>query len=239
VNERVRRFTDPAAFFAAGLAAVARAASQAVAARGRFLLALSGGATPLPLYAAMAGKGLGVPWDAVHFFFVDERLVPTGDWRSTFGTVAPLLFLPTSIPVGNIHAMPATLRPAEQAAALYEEDLRGTCGSGPQETPRLDLLLLGLGPDGHTGSLFPHSPALRETNRLVVAVPPPTTAEPRVGRLTMTLPLINAARKVLFLVAGQGKEQALTDVLFGRPDPALPASLVRPQGGAGWLLLLP
>ena len=238
MSERVRRFTDPAAFFAAGLAAVARAAGQAVAARGRFLLALSGGATPLPLYAAMAGKGLGVPWDAVHFFFADERLVPTGDWRSTFGTVAPLLFLPTPIPVGNIHPMPATLRPPEQAAALYEEDIRGTCGSGPQETPRLDLLLLGLGPDGHTGSLLPHSPALRETNRLVVAVPPPTTAEPRVGRLTMTLPLINAARKVLFLVAGQGKEQALTDVLFGRPDPALPASLVRPQGGAGWLLLL-
>jgi len=239
MSGRIQRFTDPTAFFTAGLEAVSRTGAQAVQERGRFLLAISGGSSPLPLYVAMAERGLGLPWEAVHIFFVDERLVPTGDRRSTFGSVAPLLFIPAPIPVDNIHPMPVTIRPAERAAAIYEEEIREVWGGNGLETPQLDLVLLGMGPDGHTASLFPHSQALEETDRLVVPVPPPTTAEPRVSRLTMTLPLVNAARKVLFLVAGQGKEQALTDVMFGLPDPARPASLVRPADGAGWLLLLP
>lgn len=239
MSGRARRFTDPTAFFTAALDSVSRTAAQAVRERGRFLLAISGGSSPLPLYAAMAEHGLGVPWENVQIFFVDERLVPTGDRRSTFGAVAPLLFIPAPIPVDNIHPMPVTIRPAERAAALYEEEIRDVWGGDGLQTPRFDLVLLGMGPDGHTASLFPHAPALAETDRLVVPVPPPTTTEPRVPRLTMTLPLVNAARNVLFLVAGQGKEQALTDVMFGHPDPARPAGLVRPAGDAGWLLLLP
>lgn len=221
----------------AALATVGQAVSRAVAERGRCLIALSGGSTPLPLYAAMAKQGVGAPWEAIHFFFGDERLVPVGDRRSTFGAVSPLLFTRAPIPVGNIHPMPVEVHPAERAAAVYEEELRDVFGLAAGEMPRFDLVLLGLGPDGHMASLFPGSPALGQTDRLVLAVPPPTTVDPRVARLTLTVPVINAAREVVFLVSSRGKEQALATVLSDTPDPSLPASLAAPQDGAGWLIL--
>jgi 6-phosphogluconolactonase len=236
VTARPRRLADEAALTAAALDLVSQAAREAVATRGRFVLALSGGTTPLPLYAAMASQGLGAPWERIVFFFGDERLVPPGDPRSTFGAVAPLLFTRAPIPVGNIHPMPVDIRPASRAAAVYEEEMRDVFGICPGETPRFDLMLLGMGPDGHTASLFPGSPALAETAKLVVDVPAPRTAQPRVSRLTMTVPVINAARQVVFLVSAPGKEQALAKVLEGKPDPALPASLARPEGGAVWLV---
>jgi 6-phosphogluconolactonase len=236
MNAVVRRFRDVTTLTAAALETIRRAARAAVAERGRFTLALSGGATPLPLYAAMARKGLGTPFDAVRFYFGDERLVPVGDRRSTFGAITPLLFTHAPIPVGNIHPMPVEIRPATLAAETYEAEIREEFGAPPGEIPRFDVLLLGMGPDGHTASLFPGSPALGESVRLVAAVPPPATAEPRVARLTFTLPLINAARLVLFLVAAQGKEAALEKALTGIPDPAIPASLVQPDGELIWLI---
>ncbi len=236
MTARVRRFPDAPALAAAALEAVAAAARESVAARGRFTLALCGGSTPLPLYAAMARQGIGAPFEAVHFFFGEERLVSPGDRRSTFGTVAPLLFTPAPIPVGNIHPMPVEIRPAALAATAYEGELRETFGAGRGEIPRFDLILLGLGADGHTASLFPGSPAIGERERLVAAVPAPDAAEPRVARLTCTLPLLNAARRILFLVRARGKEAALEKALSGEPDPALPASLVRPEGEVVWLL---
>ncbi len=237
MTARVSRFEDQDAFVAAALAALNQSAQAAVAARGRFVLALSGGATPLPLYAAMAQKGLGAPWEAVHFFFGDERLVPVGDRRSNFGAVAPVLFTRAPIPVGNIHPMPVEIRPAARAALVYEAEVREAFGAGPKDVPRFDLILLGMGPDGHTASLFPGSPLLAETERLVAAAPPPETAEPKVARLTFTLPLLDAAREVVFLASERGKEKALAQALGGDPDPAFPASLVRPEHGAVWLLL--
>lgn len=236
MTARISRLPDLATFTAAALEHVRQAAQKAVAQRGRFLMALSGGTTPLPLYAAMAQQGIGVPFDATFFFFGDERFVSMGDPRSTFGAVAPVLFTRAPIPVGNIHPMPVDLTPPGLAASVYEEDMRETFGTPPGETPRFDLLLLGLGADGHTASLFPDSPALEETARLVVAVAAPTTTEPRVPRLTVTLPVVNAARQVLFLVGAPGKESILARVLGGPPDKHLPASLVRPQGGAEWLI---
>jgi 6-phosphogluconolactonase len=236
VTARVHRFPDEAALTAAALDLLSRIAKEAIAERGRCVLALAGGTTPLSLYAAMARQGLGAPWERVIFFFGDERLVPMGDARSNFGAVAPLLFTRAPIPVGNIHPMPVEVRPADRAAAVYEEELRDAFGINFGELPRFDLLLLGLGPDGHMASLFPNSPALAETARLVVAVPPPATVEPKVPRLTLTVPVINAARHVIFLVSARGKEQALAGALAGEPDPHLPASLARPEGGAVWLL---
>jgi len=232
----VRRFPSPAAMTAAALTLVTDAARQAVAARGRFSVALSGGASPLPLYAAMARQGFGVPFETALFFFGDERLVPVGDRRSTFGAVAPLLFTPAPIPVGNIHPMPVDINPPRQAAAAYEAEIRQSLGAAPGQVPRFDLILLGMGPDGHTASLFPGSPVLGETVRLVAPAPPPDTAEPRVARLTFTLPLLNAARQVAFLVSAHGKEAALARALAETPDPAVPASLVRPDGTLDWFV---
>ncbi|MHC1712097.1 MAG: 6-phosphogluconolactonase [Solidesulfovibrio sp.] len=232
----VRRFPDGAALTTAALETIGRAARTAVSQRGHFTLALSGGSSPLPLYRAMARKGLGVPFDAVRFFFGDERLVPVGDRRSTFGAITPLLFTHAPIPVGNIHPMPVEIRPATLAAETYETEIREAFGAMPGTIPKFDLVLLGLGPDGHTASLSPNSPALGESVRLVAAVPPPATAEPRVARLTFTLPLINAARLVLFLVASRGKEKALEKALSGIPDVAIPASLVQPDDDLLWFI---
>ena len=237
MRPRVRRFASQPELTQAALEAVSRFARRAVAERGIFRIALSGGSTPLALYAAMARMGLGVPFEDTLFFFGDERLVPVGDRRSTFGAVAPVLFTRAPIPVGNIHPMPVEERPMERAAAVYEEEMREAFGLAAGETPRFDLMLLGMGADGHMASLFPGSPALAVTDRLVVAVPPPAASEPRVARLTVTVPVINAAREVLFLVGSRGKERALARVLDGRPDPDLPASLAAPQDGAGWLVL--
>jgi len=234
----VQRFADATALLEAALAFVTQAAKQAVAARGRFTIALAGGATPLPLYAAMAERGFGAPFETTLFFLGDERLVPVGDRRSNFGTIAPLLLTPAPIPIGNIHPMPVEIAPPELAAVTYEEEIRTAFGCPPEAIPRFDLILLGLGPDGHTASLFPDSPALAEKIRLIRAVPAPTTAEPRVGRLTFTLPLINAARQILFLAAARGKEMPLGKVLAGRPEPQIPASLVCPDDGdVAWYIL--
>jgi 6-phosphogluconolactonase len=236
MNRDIRRFAGMDALTAAALDAVREAAREAMAQRGRFVVALSGGSSPLTLYAAMAREGYGAPFEATLFFFGDERLVPVADRRNTFGTVAPILFTPTPVPVGNIRPMPVEIRPAELAAETYEAEIRETLGAGPGEAPRFDLILLGMGPDGHTASLFPGSPALAETHKLVAAVPAPTTIEPHVPRLTFTLPLVNAAHRVLFLAAAKGKEQALQKALADAPDPDVPASLVRPQGALTWLV---
>lgn len=236
MNAVIRRFPGAAALTRAALTVVSDAAREAVAARGRFAVALSGGSTPLALYAAMAREGFGAPFEATLFFFGDERLVPVADDRNTFGAVAPILFTPTPAPVGNIHPMPVEIRPAELAAETYEAEVCEALGAGPGEIPHFDLILLGMGPDGHTASLFPGSPALGETRKLVAAVPPPTTAKPQVPRLTFTLPLLNAARRVVFLVAAKGKETALQKALGDAPDPSVPASLVRPAGELTWLI---
>jgi 6-phosphogluconolactonase len=231
MSARVERFADGPGLTAAALALVTAAARAAVAARGRFVLALSGGSTPLPLYAAMAAQGFGAsPKDAL-FFFGDERLVPVGDARSNFGAISPVLFVPSAIPVGNIRPMPVEIAPPAAAAAAYEEEIRQALATPADEIPRFDLILLGMGPDGHTASIFPGGPVLGEEKRLVAHAPAPGTAAPHVPRLTFTLPLLNAARQVAFLVAAKGKEAALQRALADAPDPATPASLVRPRDG--------
>lgn len=232
----IRRFTDARTLIRAALALVTAKAHAAVAARGLFSLALSGGSTPLGLYAAMAREGFGAPLDKVTFFFGDERLVPPGDRYSNFGAIAPLLFTPLPIPVGNIHPMPVEILPPHEAAETYAQEIRAALNTPRNAVAVFDLVLLGLGPDGHTASLFPHSPALGTTDRLVAAVAAPTTVEPRLPRLTFTLPLINAARHLLVLTGTKGKEQALAKALDGPPDPATPASLLRRDADVTWLI---
>lgn len=213
-----------------------RLAQQSVEISGRFTAALSGGSTPQGLYSLLASPGYGerVPWKKVHLFWGDERCVPPDHPESNFRAARAALLSQIDIPPDNIHRMAGEKDPA-LAAAEYEETLRRFFQLAAGEIPRFDLILLGIGEDGHTASLFPESDALRETKRLVVAH---YVEKLRAHRLTLTLPVINHAAFILFLVAGQNKARAVTEALRPKPGtPAVPAAKIRPVNGRTvWLI---
>jgi 6-phosphogluconolactonase len=198
----------------------------------RFTVALAGGSTPRQLYARLAAAQ--IDWESVHIFWGDERCVPPGHPDSNFRMAEETLLGVISIPAGNIHRIPGEF-PAEEAAQKYEAELRIFFGG---VTPRFDLVLLGLGGDGHTASLFPGNPAVRERTRWVVGVRHDTPPEPLVDRITLTLPVLNAAANVLFLVSGAGKADRLAQVLHGPFQPELlPSQGMRPVDGIlRWLV---
>jgi 6-phosphogluconolactonase len=211
----------------------ANLAGRAVKTRGRFSSALSGGSTPGTLYRWLAEDACRdhISWDKVHLFWGDERCVPPDDPGSNYRLAHETLIARVPIPDSNVHRIPAELEP-EAAARAYAEVLRGFFG-GPW--PHFDLVLLGLGSDGHVASLFPGSPALHETARPVVAVTAQYEDRPA-RRVTLTLPAINAARHVLFLVSGETKAGILQAVLEG-PAGQFPAQQVHPTAGRlTWLL---
>jgi 6-phosphogluconolactonase len=220
----------------AAAAEIMSRAQAAARARGRFAMALAGGSTPLPLYALLAQEPYRstVPWNVTHVFWGDERVVPADHRDSNFGMANEALLRPLGLPEANAHRIPAELGP-EAAAVAYEHALRAFFQLSERELPRFDLLLLGLGADGHTASLFPRSPALRETKRLAAAV----WVEPlQSRRITLTVPVLNQARCVVFLVAGRDKADVLRRVLRGTCEPEdCPARLIRPeQGELLWLV---
>ena len=198
----------------------------AVRRTGRFVAALSGGRTPVSFYRKLAATDRDLPWEKTHIFLADERAVPPGDPESNLRTLRANLLRHVPIPPGNVHPVPAD-RPIGAAARAYEKDLRDLFGLKERDLPRFDLILLGLGADGHTASLFPGSPGLAVRRRLAVAV---ARTEPDPSRVSLTLPVLNAARLVVFLVTGTEKAEALKSVLEGRRD-TLPAALVRPKEG--------
>ncbi len=207
------------------------AARRTVMARGLFRVALSGGTTPRRTYQLLAAPPFRdqVPWQAVEVFWGDERCVPPEDPRSNQRLARQALLDHVPIPAGRIRPMACNGDPAA-AARAYQQLLARRCGPG---LPRFDLVLLGLGPDGHTASLFPGSPALQEERRWVseVLVPGQDFA-----RLTLTLPVLNHAAEILFLAAGAEKAAALGQILNGA-EPQLPAARVRPdQGRLRWLI---
>ncbi len=204
-------------------------AAEAVAERGRFAVALAGGSTPRATYEVLARDRVeDVDWPKVHAFFGDERTVPPDHEDSNYRMAREALL--DHVPVGSVHRMRGEL-PPDEAAVSYEEELREFFGEVP---PVLDLVMLGIGEDGHTASLFPETPALGVADRLVVANPVPKLDT---TRLTLTVPVLNAARKVLFLVAGEGKADALQKILEGDAAPsAYPAKLVQPPGGPIWMV---
>lgn len=206
---------------------------QAAAEQGRFSVALAGGGTPRRTYELLAQAPYRdrVPWPQVHVFWGDERCVPAADPRSNARMAREALLDHVPIPADQVHPVDGGA-PPKQAAAQYEATLRRFFGDEP---PRLDLLLLGLGEDGHTASLFPHTPVLDERERWAAAVWP--TGQD-LARVTLTAPLLNQAAVVVFLVAGAGKAGVLRDVLEGLRDPRrLPAQLVAPQSGlVQWLV---
>ena len=212
---------------------VAAVLAQA-ASGGRCSVALAGGHTPRPLYRRIAGDiGTRIDWSNVHVFFGDERLVPAMDPASNYTMARESLLDRVAIPADNIHPVRADLGSPNAAAEEYEHQLRRSFGD---TLPRFDLILLGMGADGHTASLFPHSRALTESNRWVVATEAPV--EPR-DRITLTLPVINNAAHVFFIVEAKGKEQALEHARADDADTAAyPAAAVKPtRGELEWFVM--
>ncbi len=206
-------------------------ANESIRTRGRFLVALSGGSTPRQLHQVLADStnACRLDWTKVQFFFGDERCVPPTHPDSNFGMAKATLFDPLRVEPSQIHRMKGEVQPAA-AATDYESLIRRVTQSAAPAIPELDLILLGMGTDGHTASLFPGTAAVRERTRLVAEGAAPTGIPHRV---TMTLPLINRARVVLFLVTGHEKASTVRKVLEnkGGAGSSLPASMVGPVTG--------
>lgn len=212
-------------------------ARQAVAARGVFTVALSGGKTPQHCYELLARlpRREQIFWSDVHVFWGDERCVPEEDRRSNARMARQALLDRVPVEEAQVHPMRCSDGPAA-AAISYENELRSHfAGSDP---PRLDLIFLGLGEDGHTASLLPGSPVLQEKQRWVVEVLDVAGTSPEVPRITLTLPVINAARRVVFMVSGETKAEVVREVVQGSGAPGrLPAQLIWPGDGVLiWLL---
>lgn len=210
-------------------------AVAAVSARGVARIAISGGSTPKALFALLASEYRErVPWGQLQLFWVDERCVPPDDSESNFGVTKTAMLDKVPLPETNIHRMEGELDP-EEAASRYESEVRNAFKLEGAETPTFDLVLLGLGPDGHTASLFPHTAGLDEMARICIAnhVPQKDT-----WRLTLTWPVIVAGREVAFLLEGAEKAAMVRAVWTGAYDPeTYPAQLIRPSSGRLTLLL--
>ena len=206
---------------------LAAACEEAVAERGVFKIALSGGQTPIPLFRLLVASDWAdrLPWDKMTFFWVDERCVGPEHPESNYGLARRELL--GQVPATHFFRMRGEADPVE-AAVKYEQQIRHDFNLGPQELPRFDFMLLGMGEDGHTGSIFPNSPALAEKKRLVIDQYVP---ERKADRLTLTLPVINNARCCMFLVTGAEKHDVLSRALNLLAEPTLPAQMVRPGIG--------
>ena len=218
--------------FAAGL--LCSRAKQANETRGQFSLAVSGGSTPRPMHRLLAKSPFfqEIPWHKSHIFWVDERCVPHTNPNSNYGA-ARKDFIDRVFKAGaKIHPMPVHMDPAK-AAACYEKEIREFFKTHSGSIPRLDLIVLGMGTDGHTASLLPGQSVLFEKKRLISAV---KGGEPNLQRLTMTYPLLNQAKEVVFLVSGEKKGHILKRILE-KKDTTMPASGVAPESGKlTWLL---
>lgn len=202
--------------------------------QGKFSVALSGGSTPKRLYSLLGSVEYRpqIDWQRVHFFWADERCVPKDHKESNFKTVFDTLLSKITIPGENIHRIRGEEDP-DKAAIDYEEDVRKFFGM--LGLPMFDLVILGMGEDGHTASLFSGSKALEERGRLVVPV---DLEKPKINRITLTLPVLNNAAQIFFLVTGRSKATILSEILGnGRKKEQYPAGLIRPiQGRLLWLI---
>jgi 6-phosphogluconolactonase len=219
--------------------ALAKAAAERLLARmaanaGRIAICLTGGSSPKQLYALLATDAYRnrIPWDRVHWFIGDERFVPPADPRHNMA-MARQTFLDACAPSANIHPIPTDTASPDESAARYASELQSFYGADrlDKARPLFDLVLLGVGPDGHVASMFPGYPAIEETARWVVGVPK-ANVEPFVPRVTLTLPALASCREMLFELAGADKRAILTRVLDGEN---LPANRARSDGETVWL----
>lgn len=210
------------------------ASTNSIAAKKRFAVAISGGSTPRRLYALLGSEAYRhqINWEHVHFFWADERCVPKEDEASNFKTAFDNLLSRVASPGRNIHRIKGEEIP-DKAARDYEEEMRRFFGRS--ERPRFDLIILGMGEDGHTASLFPGSKSLEEAVRLTLPV---YLGEPKKDRITLTLPVLNNADQVLFLVVGSSKAAILSEILGdAEKRKRFPAGLIRPaRGNITWLI---
>lgn len=212
-----------------------RVAREAIARRGKFTFALSGGTTPGKMYGLLSSEPYRsqIDWSMVHFFWSDERCVAPDDPQSNYHLAQEILLSKLDLRPDQIHRMPADQSDRAQAAAAYAAEIRAVLGG---DMPAFDLIQLGMGPEAHTASLFPHQPSLREEKRLILAVSVP---KPPPDRLTFTPPLLRAARHLLFLATGADKAAALHEVLEGanNPEEYPTQGIVRQaQGEVVWML---
>jgi len=230
-SAEIRILTTPQELFAAAAQEVVHLVTDAVASRAKFTVALSGGSTPKNLFTLLATTArAALPWDQMFFFWGDERHVGPTDPDSNYRMADEAMLAKVPVPTANVFRVPAENPDATAVASEYEATLRKFFQLGPQEVPRFDLILLGMGPDGHTASLFPGTAALEEKSRLFVAN---WVEKLKTHRLTLTLPVLNAARTVAFLISGTDKAAILKTVL---EDPAAspqqyPSKLIRPTDG--------
>jgi ribulose-phosphate 3-epimerase len=237
-SPRVQVFADREALSQAAAREFVRCAREAIAARGRFFVALSGGSTPRRLYQLLAAEPYRshVDWSRVEFFWGDERCVPPDHPESNYRMAREAMLAQLPVPAEHVHRMLAERGNLDAAAREYQDEMARAFGSKPGdvEPPAFDLVLLGMGPDGHTASLFPGTDALREATRWVAPNRVPQLAT---DRLTLTLPVLNRAREVLFLVAGADKTDRLVEVLTGPADGTrLPSQLIQPAGRLLWFI---
>lgn len=236
MKPEIRYFPDLEALSLEAAGLISQEAKKCVSGRDLFTLVLSGGSTPRRLYELLSSPPFGpeMPWPHIHFFWGDDRCVPPDHPESNYGLAYQSLLSKIPLPEKNIHRIPVERGPGLWAAEEYEKEILGFFNSS---RPSFDLILLGVGKDGHTASLFPGDPALKEEDHLTAYVPKPGLA-PELPRITMTLPLINQAGGVLFLVSGAEKkkivEAILQDSAAGRDS--YPAARVKPRGKLFWFI---
>ena len=240
-NAQIRVYHDPGELALKAARRFARLADQYVVGSGRFTVALSGGSTPKAMFSVLAAEPFldTVPWSSIYFFWGDERCVPPDHPDSNYRMTSEALLSKVPVPPGNVFRIPAELPKPEQAAEAYTATLTKFFLSGPganrtgtaplSRVPRFDLVFLGMGPDGHTASLFPHSTALQAGEQIVVAN---YVEKFKAHRITLTAATINNARNVTFLAAGEDKTETLRNVLEGEYQPDVyPSQLIRPRNG--------
>ena len=228
-NKTVEILTDKSALVERAQDLILSRLQTAIESRGLFTIALAGGSTPKPLYEALSSQSL--PWSKIHVFWGDERYVADTDKDSNQLMARQAWLDKVEIPEGNIYGVNTTSQDPEQDAKKYEARIQHFFGNA-ERFPAFDLILLGMGDDGHTASLFPHTEALKVRDRLIAVGN--KDGQPRI---TFTIPLINRARCVMFLVAGENKRPALSEVFASQSDELeYPSRSIRPEGELIWLL---